>query len=127
LFPLTDVIVLNETELDTYASAGGDHAKRARKQISRDGQTVIVTLGAAGACAVTATEAFTVPARTVSVVDTTGAGDTFCGVLAASLSDGRTMGEAMARANAAAAVSVTRAGAGLSAPTLAELDGFLTP
>ena len=126
LFPLADIVVLNESELEAYAGPGGDHVARARQADQpAKGQTVIVTLGEAGACAVTADRRRLVPARTVTVVDTTGAGDVFCGVLAASLAEGRALREAMARANAAAAISVTRPGAGLSAPTLTELEAFL--
>jgi ribokinase len=127
LFPLCDIVVLNETELDAYAGGAGNEAERARRLIVGPEQTVIVTLGAAGALAVKATESFTVEARAVAVVDTTGAGDTFCGVLAASLAEGRPLPEALARANAAAAISVTRPGAGLSAPTRAELEAIPNP
>jgi ribokinase len=59
----------------------------------------------------------------VNAVDTTGAGDTFNGALAAFWSLG--IGEAVRRANAAAALSVTRAGAQGGMPTLSELDTFL--
>ena len=60
---------------------------------------------------------------TVSAVDTTGAGDTFNGALAAFWHLG--IDAAVRRANAAAALSVTRAGAQGGMPTLAELDNFL--
>ncbi len=126
LFPLADIVVLNETELEAYAGAGGHHSIRARRLISGDRQRIIVTLGAEGACSVTAADAFLVPARAVAVVDTTGAGDTFCGVLAAGLAQGMAAPAAMGRANAAAAISVGRPGAGISAPRLAELEDFLT-
>jgi ribokinase len=125
LFPLADIIVLNETELQAYAGLSDHHTARARKLISNDRQKIIVTLGADGACSVSVADAVIVPARTVAVVDTTGAGDTFCGVLAAGLAEGRELAGALTRANAAAAISVTRAGAGLSAPTLAELEALL--
>jgi ribokinase len=125
LMALADIVILNETELSTYAKAGKDRASQARTLITRPGQTIIVTLGEAGALAVTQKDAFTVPAHRVVAVDTTGAGDVFCGVLAAGLAEGRALKAAIARANAAAALSVTRPGAGLSAPTLAELEDYL--
>lgn len=118
LFPLADLIILNETELATY---GGD----ARGLITGKDQTVIVTLGEAGVRAVTKTTEVAIPGRAVAVVDTTGAGDVFCGVLAAGLAEGRALPSALGRANAAAAISVGRSGAGLSAPTLAELEDYL--
>jgi len=126
LFPLADIVILNETELSTYARADDDLVSQARALISRPGQTLIVTLGEAGALAVTAAKDFAVAAHRVTAVDTTGAGDTFCGALAASLASGSALPDAIARANAAAALSVTRPGAGLSAPTLSELDEFLS-
>jgi len=65
-----------------------------------------------------------VAAPAVTAVDTTGAGDAHSGVFLAGLAAGLTTGEAARRANAAAALAVTRAGAATS-PTRAELDRFL--
>lgn len=65
-----------------------------------------------------------VPGFTVPVVDTTGAGDTHCGVLAAALARGLTPLEAARRANAAAALAVTRPGPA-TAPPAAAIDAFL--
>jgi ribokinase len=58
-------------------------------------------------------------------VDTTGAGDCFCGALAAGLDRGLALPAAMAFANAAAALSVTRAGAAASIPMSAEVEALL--
>jgi sugar/nucleoside kinase (ribokinase family) len=60
----------------------------------------------------------------VTAVDTTGAGDAHSGVFLAGLAAGLTVGESARRANAAAALAVTRAGAATS-PSRAELDRFL--
>lgn len=65
-----------------------------------------------------------VAAPAVTAVDTTGAGDAHSGVFLAGLAAGLTTGEAARRANAAAALAVTRPGAATS-PTRAELDRFL--
>jgi ribokinase len=59
------------------------------------------------------------------VIDTTGAGDCFCGVLAAGLSKGLDLRLALERANAAAAISVTRMGAISSMPSAEEVDALL--
>jgi ribokinase len=59
-------------------------------------------------------------APTVTVVDTTGAGDCFCGVLAASLAQGHDLAAAVPRAVAAASLAVTRVGAALSMPYASE-------
>jgi sugar/nucleoside kinase (ribokinase family) len=86
---------------------------------------VIVRDGAAG-CLVTRDGTTThVPGIPVEAVDTTGAGDAHCGVLAAELLRGADLTDAAARANAAAALAVTRSGPA-TAPTRAEVDLLLT-
>lgn len=66
-----------------------------------------------------------VPAYAVTPLDTTGAGDCWCGVLAASLDRGLAIEAAMRRASAAAAIACTRAGAAAAMPSAAETDAFL--
>lgn len=66
------------------------------------------------------------PAFTVQPVDTTAAGDTFNGALAAALADSQPLPEAMRFANAAAAISVTRLGAQVSIPSRGEVTAFLS-
>ncbi|RJL04918.1 ribokinase [Paracoccus aestuarii] len=61
----------------------------------------------------------------VDAVDTTGAGDTFAGYFAAGLDQGLTIPQALRLASGAAALKVTRAGAGDAIPTRAEVDAFL--
>jgi ribokinase len=61
----------------------------------------------------------------VMPVDTTAAGDTFCGVLVASLSQGVPLADALRRANAAGALTCMKPGAQSSIPTRAEIDEFL--
>jgi ribokinase len=122
LFKRADILVLNETELATYAGEGEDIAAMARGLIARPGQNIIVTLGDQGARVISASWDLHMPARPVEVIDTTGAGDCFCGVLAAAVSQGVPLAEAVGRANGAAAIAVGRPGAALAAPTLAELE-----
>jgi ribokinase len=85
-------------------------------------QAVIVTLGAEGAWLVTGEDAVHFPAPVVTVVDTTGAGDCFCGVLAAALAQGLDLEVAIVRAVAAASRAVTRSGAAPSMPRVLELE-----
>lgn len=131
LFPLLDILIVNETELAQYAGAARELvalpqiAAAARRLIARDGQRVIVTLGARGAVAVDAAGMIEVPGRAVQVVDTTGAGDCFCGVLAASLDEGFSLPDAMHRANLAAALSTQTAGATVVATLRVEVDALL--
>jgi ribokinase len=84
--------------------------------------TVIITLGSQGSYV--SSNAFTglVPTSKVDAVDTTAAGDTFNGALAVGLVNGKAIEEAVAFANKAATVSVTRIGAQASCPTLEELS-----
>jgi ribokinase len=65
-----------------------------------------------------------VPAPSVEAVDTTGAGDCFCGVFAAAIAEGRPLRASVERAVAAAAMSVTVAGAREGMPTREALDGW---
>jgi ribokinase len=114
------IVVLNETELAAYAPAG--HAVLAARSLLRGAcRAVIVTLGGEGAWLVTAEGDARFPAPAVAVVDTTGAGDCFCGVLAASLAEGHRLEAALPRAVAAASLAVTRVGAAPSMPRAAEL------
>ncbi|PZR33673.1 ribokinase [Caulobacter segnis] len=131
LFPLTDILILNQTELATYAKLPHEPVKleevslAARKLMSRADQTIIVTLGAAGVAGVRRDEAFLVEGRKVKAVDTVGAGDCFCGALAAALAANMDLREAVEMANAAAALSVQKPGAAPSMPKRREVEAFL--
>jgi ribokinase len=83
--------------------------------------SVIITMGKAGAVVADDAGVSYYPAPEVRAVDTTGAGDTFVGAIAAGLSIGKTMSEAVAFAQRAAAHSVTRRGAQASMPRLVDL------
>ena len=83
---------------------------------------VVLTLGEQGALILTATISERVPALSVNAVDTTGAGDAFCGALATALASGETLHTAIAFANAAGAAAVTVVGATPSMPTRAKVD-----
>ncbi|HEY1753009.1 MAG TPA: ribokinase [Caulobacteraceae bacterium] len=131
LFPLVDILVVNETELASFAGAPCDPdnldevVTTARALISREGQTVVVTLGKAGAVSVSGRDRLIVAGRPARVVDTTGAGDCFCGVLAARLAEDDAMPSALRWANAAASLSTERAGAAPSMPTRGEIEAAL--
>jgi len=130
LFPYCDVLILNETELADYKQlALTDELEAvtvaARTLLSRPSQSIVVTLGAAGALIVSTEAVFHVAARPAQVVDTVGAGDCFCGVLAAGLDEGLTLQAAVVRANTAAALAVARPGAANAMPTRAEIDAAI--
>jgi len=104
-----------------------DPAEAARLLLARTARaSVIVRTGAAGCVLAPRGQRIErVPAPAVTAVDTTGAGDTHAGVFIAALAGGLTPAEAAARANAAAAFSVTRPGPATS-PGRAELDAWLS-
>jgi ribokinase len=88
---------------------------------------VVVTLGARGAEVRTRSGSTHVPGVAVDVVDTTGAGDTFCGALVAGLDEGMPLAVATRFATVAAALSVRRPGAVPAIPTREEIDDFHRP
>ena len=104
-----DVLVPNRGELEALAGRRGDPVTLARSITAA--RAVVVTLGAEGAVVVEGDRAERVRAPQVEVVDTTGAGDAFCGALAEAMAGGATVVEAARWAVRVAAVSVTRPGA----------------
>lgn len=108
-----DIVIANETEFALLSGTDEDQLDTAMADWARTRrQTIIVTLGAEGARAVTAEgKAIAVPAMPVKPVDTVGAGDTFCGYLAAGLDGGLTLEDAMKRAAIAASLACLKPGA----------------
>ena len=84
-------------------------------------KSVIITMGAMGCVIYDKGEITLVPAQKVEAVDTTAAGDVFCGALAVALAEGGTLFDAVNFASRAAAISVTRMGAQPSIPYRKEL------
>jgi ribokinase len=118
LVALCDVVVPNEHEL---ALLGGvDHL------LALGAGAVVVTLGSAGARLQTRAGTVDIAPFAVHAVDTTAAGDTFCGAFAARLAAGDEMAVALRFAGAAAALSTTRPGAVPSIPQRYEVDGLLS-
>jgi len=123
-----DVITPNETEAEILTGIevkSLEDADRAAQALREKGVgMVVITLGSRGAFVLSETFTGLVPTRKVDAVDTTAAGDTFNGALAVGLAGGKAIEEAVAFANKAATVSVTRLGAQVSAPSLEELEGL---
>jgi ribokinase len=125
------ILTPNRSEcLDLAARLGtatDDVVSAARRIQERSGAPVLVTLGGDGVLVLLpGAEPRTVPARPVRVRDTTGAGDTFNGVLAARLAAGAGPVDAVRTAVVAASLSVTRVGARAGMPTAAEIGAFAT-
>jgi ribokinase len=115
-----DFLVPNEIEaaiLTGLRVESIDSATEVARRLRIQGAAnVLVTLGERGVVAVTDAGVQHFPARRVQAVDSTGAGDTFIGGFSAALAAGRSVTDAIAFAQAAAAISVTRPGAQPSIP-----------
>jgi ribokinase len=118
------VVVANRGEAVALAGCA-DPAAAATALRTRGPTVAIVTLGAAGCVWADDAGVHGQPAPLVRAVDTTGSGDTFCGVLAACLAAGAELTGAIAVAQRAAALAATRRGAFASIPSVGELAALL--
>jgi ribokinase len=114
-----DVLVPNRGELEALAGRAGDPVGLARGLEAA--RAVVVTLGSEGAVVVEGAHVEHIPAPRVDAVDTTGAGDAFCGALAQALDAGADLVEAARWAVRAAAASVTKPGAQGGLPRRADV------
>lgn len=125
LLGMCDPLVVNEHEAAfLLGKETADPEQAARQLLGRGPSSVVVTLGAEGAvfASARATERFSAPE--VEAVDTTGAGDAFVGALAARLSAGSPLAEAVPYAVRAGAAAVVHAGAQGSLPTPGEVESL---
>lgn len=124
-----DYLIPNESEATALSGVtvdSLDSAKVAATHLIKAGAgKVIITLGAQGALFADGTGFEHLVAPKVKAVDTTAAGDTFVGGFAAALANGKSEAEAIRFGQVAAALSVTRAGAQPSIPTLHDVQGFV--
>ena len=127
LYESVDILTPNEHEAALLTGLAPEQTEAAAAALlARGVGVVIVTLGEAGVLvAQRGQPAWRSPAFRVQPLDTTAAGDAFNGGLAAALARGDTLAAAVRYAQAAAAISVTRAGAQPSLPTAREVDDFL--
>lgn len=124
LLALRPILVPNEGE--AHALTGENEPLNAARLLSaRSGAPVVVTLGPQGAVVVDEGAAEHVSAPLVEAVDTTGAGDTFCGALAAELAAGASLRRAVRFAVHAASSSVTVPGARGGMPSRADAEASL--
>jgi ribokinase len=130
LQPLIDFLIVNETELSFFADSPlTDDAdmlfQQAHALRRRPDQTIIVTRGSQGVLCLKGEQTINVDGRSVSAVDTTGAGDCFTGAFAVGLFEGMAMADALHFANTAAALSVQSLGASASMPTRSAVEATL--
>jgi ribokinase len=125
----TSILVVNETEaafLSGMEVETDEEVELAALKLQELGaKLVIITLGKRGAFALSATEKVSVPAFKVKALDTTSAGDVFCGSFAVAQIEGKSLFDSLRFASAASAICVSRMGAQPSAPTRKEIDEFL--
>ncbi|HLZ57085.1 MAG TPA: ribokinase [Ktedonosporobacter sp.] len=133
LFTLVDVLIVNEVEatiLSQIAVTSIESAQTAAAALLARGPAhVIITLGRQGCLWCThqdqSTECATIAPFPVKAVDTTAAGDAFCGALASALASNLPMTDALQHARAAGAITVTRKGAIAALPTADEVTHLL--
>lgn len=129
LAALADIVIANETEFERLV--GRDNLTASdREQIliemhGKTGQILIVTLGADGVIAAEGGALHRTKGLKIEPVDTVGAGDTFCGYLAASLDAGLGFDEALRRAAVAGSLACLKAGAQPSIPVASEVAAAL--
>ena len=123
-----DILTPNEVETESLSgvkvSTAADAERAAKVLLDKGLSAVILTLGERGPVLLTPDLTRQVPAYTVEVVDTTAAGDAFCGALATGLARGENLVDAVAFANAAGALAVTVLGAAPSMPTATQVEAF---
>ncbi len=128
LLGVVDVLVPNQSELAHLAGvpAPASVADTAEAAAALEGPgAVVVTMGADGALVVAGGTAEHVPAPLVDAIDTTGAGDAFCGALADSLARGMSLIDAVHRSVHAGALATTKMGAQSALPTAADLEAMM--
>ena len=126
-----DYLIPNESEAAALSGLPVDSLETAETAATRligmGAGKVIITLGAQGSLFADGQGFLHFPAPQVHAVDTTAAGDTFVGGFAAALASGQSEAEAIRFGQVAAALSVTRAGAQPSIPTLSDVQAFKAP
>jgi ribokinase len=129
LLRLVDILTPNETEarLLTGVEITDDRSaeQAARALLARDVGATVLTLGSRGALLVDRERVVRVPGYRVPVVDTTAAGDAFCGALAVQLARGHALEQAAQFANAAGALATTVAGAEPAMPRLEAVEQLI--
>jgi ribokinase len=128
LLAAVSLLTPNESEAEHLSGVKVDDGAWTRAAAAlheRGVRDVLITLGARGVFVSAGDMSDLVPAFSVDAVDSTAAGDVFSGSLAAALVERQSPRDVILFASAAAAISVTRAGAQASAPSRAEIEAFL--
>lgn len=129
LFGTVDMLIFNQQEFAAYLHldrepATVDELLVVRRLLGRD-QVAVVTLGARGSAAIWSDRTLFVEAFAADAVDTSGAGDCFCGAVAAAIDQGIGLERAMTLASAAASLAVRGHGAAAAMPLLATVERLI--
>jgi ribokinase len=122
------VLIPNEKEAELLSNVkikDLNSSKISAKKLLENGtKNIVITLGKNGSIIATKEETVHINGLNVNAIDTTGAGDAFCGALAVALSSGKELKEAVIYANYAGALATTKIGAQEALPTKEELENF---
>ena len=122
-YSLIDYFIPNEHELEQFTSdIDGDYLTRAQHLVEQGIRSVIVTLGEKGSMLVDRYGYVNIEPHKVHAIDTTAAGDSYCGAFVTALSQGKNVIDAMKFASKASSITVTRKGAISSLPKLDEIE-----
>ncbi|OFR21933.1 hypothetical protein HMPREF2898_03310 [Atopobium sp. HMSC064B08] len=129
VFNSIDLLCLNETEcMSLFGLKAMDDFESIDRSLSQllahEAQTIILTVGDAGSIVVTRGQSLYQQAFRVNTVDTTSAGDTYVGAMAACVANGKSLNNAAVLASKAAALATRKIGAQRSIPTLGEIERF---
>lgn len=123
-----DILVLNQSECEVLTNIYPKTIEECEKvgEILREKRTenIVITLGEIGSVTITPKEIIKIRAHKVETVDSTAAGDSFIGAMAAKLSFGNSLKEALEYATKVSAITVTRKGAQISIPSIEEVNEF---
>lgn len=126
---LADIVIANETEFERLVGRDNLSASEREEMLMQmhgeTGQILIITLGGDGVIAAEGNVLHRTKGLKIEPVDTVGAGDTFCGYLAASLDAGLSFGDALRRAAVAGSLACLKPGAQPSIPEAAEVSAAL--
>ena len=129
LSTLCDIVIANETEFELLVGRQNLNASEREQAVlarhNDTGQTVIVTLGGDGVIAAHAGRIVRAKGLVIEPVDTVGAGDTFCGYLAAGMDAGLDFEAALARAAIAGSLTCLKPGAQPAIPTAGDVDAHV--
>lgn len=130
LLQYVDYLTPNETEFESLVGRKFDSPEELEREMLQwsrlhDGLKVIVTRGSRGSTFIENGQTHTVPCIEVDVVDTTGAGDTFNGILAYAIASKKSLREAVMLAGVGASLSITELGAQTGMPTMDKLQHYL--